>query len=285
MDSQNWRDKRQEWREQKNKWREEKRRLREEGGKEHGKFIGIYASGRGHVWTGVLLLLIGVAALLKAMLFPIPFWVYTWPMLLIVIGFFMGIRHNFRGGFWFVLIFVGGIFLAEEIYPGFMMRQYLWPLALIVIGLFFIFRPRRRNWHWREYKDDKNEPGTNTVAPDEDASALSEDILDSTSIFGGVKKTILSKNFKGGEIVNIFGGSEIDLSQADIKGRARLELTQVFGGTKLIVPSNWQVKIEMAAIFGGVEDRRSVQKADLDPNKILSLGGTSMFGGIEIRSY
>jgi predicted membrane protein len=114
---------------------------------------------------------------------------------------------------------------------------------------------------------------------------MSEDFIDSTSIFGGIKKNIISKNFKGGDITNIMGGSEIDLTQADIHGTVRIDLTQVFGGTKLIVPSNWQVKAQMAAIFGGVEDKRSIQNTALDPNKILLLDGTSIFGGIEIRSY
>jgi predicted membrane protein len=269
-------------RDQREKWREEKRSFKEEARKQHRQFIGVYASGRGNVWIGVLLLIIGVAALLKVMLFPIPDWVFTWQMLLIIMGFFMGIRHNFRGVAWFILMLVGGVFLLEEFFPHFMLRQYLWPLGIILAGLFFIFRPRRRNWHWRELSDEKKTEATGLAGDD---ISSPEDELDSTSIFGGIKKTIVSKNFKGGEIVNIFGGSEIDLSQADINGTARLELTQIFGGTKLIVPSNWQVKIEMAAIFGGVEDKRSLQKADLDPNKTLSLSGTSMFGGIEIRSY
>ena len=96
-------------------------------------------------------------------------------------------------------------------------------------------------------------------------------------------KKIFSKNFKGGEIVNIFGGTEIDLSQADINGEVRLELTQMFGGTKLIIPGSWKLIVKNAAILGGIEDKRPNQP--LDPNKILILTGTSMFGGIEIRSY
>jgi hypothetical protein len=51
------------------------------------------------------------------------------------------------------------------------------------------------------------------------------------------------------------------------------------------VPSNWLVKPQIAAVFGGVEDKRSVQNAVFDPNKVLILDGTSIFGGIEIRSY
>ena len=72
---------------------------------------------RGHGWTGILLLLIGVVALLKAALVPIPYWIYSWPMLLIVIGFFVGIRHGFRGMSWLIMILIGGAFLADHIYP------------------------------------------------------------------------------------------------------------------------------------------------------------------------
>lgn len=260
-----------------NNTREEKRKLQEEI---RSRYWG--HSGSGRIWTGVFLLIIGTVALLKAMLFPIPAWVYTWQMLLIALGFFLAIRHNFRGGLWFVLMLIGGVFLIDEFFPEVMMRQYLWPAAFILAGLFFIFKPRRRNWQWREQKEYK---GNEVNLPADNENALSEDVVDATSIFGGIKKNILSKNFKGGDIVNIMGGSEINLTQADINGTVRLELTQVFGGTKLVVPSNWQVRTEMAAIFGGVEDKRSMQNMTFDPNKILVLAGTSIFGGIEIRSY
>ena len=278
MDSNNWREERRARREQ---WREERRKFRDEIHRRYDD-----TRGSGHIWTGLLLLLIGVAALLKAMLFPIPSWVYTWPMLLIIIGVFIGIRHNFRGGVWFILMVIGGIFLTEYIYPDFTVRKYLWPVALIAIGLFFMLRSRRKDWRLKGHIGVLiPDTPTNKTNMENNESSLPEDVVDSTSIFGGTKRNVLSKNFKGGDIVNIMGGSEIDLSQADIQGTARLELTQVFGGTKLIVPSNWQVKTQMAAIFGGVEDKRSVQPGAPDPNKVLILEGTSIFGGIDIRSY
>ena len=111
-----------------------------------------------------------------------------------------------------------------------------------------------------------------------------DDFLDAVSIFGGVKKTILSKNFKGGEIVNVFGGAELDFTQADIQGRVVIDITQIFGGTKIIVPSNWQVVSDLAAVFASVDDKR-INRGILDNDKILVLKGVSIFAGVDVRSY
>ena len=96
---------------------------------------------------------------------------------------------------------------------------------------------------------------------------------------------ILSKNFKGGDIVNIFGGSEIDLTQADMTTPAILEVTAIFGGATLIVPSNWAIKSEAVTIFGGIGDKRKIVPTTESPTKTLVLKGTMIFGGMEIKSY
>ena len=289
MDFDNKSEEKEDWYQQRRRWREDWRKTREERRNYYReRWMNRYHSGGGTIWTGLFLLIIGGVALLKAMLFPIPAWVFTWQMLLIALGFFLGIRHGFRGAAWFILMLVGGVFLLNEFFPDIMLRQYLWPAALIALGLFLILKPRRYRY-WKEYAsekaEDKIEAVTNADKKEFAGTTSGEDYVETTSIFGGVKKNIISKDFKGGDITNIMGGSEIDLTQADIKGTVTIDLTQVFGGTKLIVPSNWQVKAQMAAIFGGVEDKRSVQNATLDPNKLLIIDGTSIFGGIEIKSY
>ena len=89
----------------------------------------------------------------------------------------------------------------------------------------------------------------------------------------------------GGDITNIFGGTEINLTQADIQGVATIDVTTIFGGAELIVPSHWSVKSEIVTIFGGVEDKRTVATITETPEKALVLKGTIIFGGIEIKSF
>lgn len=252
---------------------------------------------RGRVLTGVLLFFIGILLLLRtANLVWFPHWFFTWPMILIAVGIFSGLKHGFRGGIWIMFLLIGGLFMANQVNPDWHMEKYIWPIVLIAMGIAFILRPRRHH-RWRKWQEDQNKSGwqqQNTTGLTSDSQTTGDapagdydrrDFIDVTAVFGGVKKNILSKNFRGGEITSFMGGSEIDLSQADIPGRVVIDVTNIFGGTKLIVPSGWDVQNDVTAVFGGVDDKRQINGVTLDPNKILVLDGTCLFGGIEIRSF
>jgi predicted membrane protein len=209
-----WDKRKQRWEERQKRW--EERRQRWEGNMQRHQR-------HGHIWTGLIILIVGVAALLKAAMVPLPSWLFTWPMILILIGFISGVKHNFRNFSWFFLMLIGGAFLMGYIIPDLEMRKYIWPAALIVVGLAFILKPRHRSW--RHYPPNSTAEKKTTASDNieeatviDEAENSSEDILDTTSIFGGIKKNILSKNFKGGDVTNIMGGSELNFSQADIKG-------------------------------------------------------------------
>lgn len=246
-----------------------------------------YRSKYGHIWTGVFILLIGVAALSKTIFTDLPTWIFSWQTFLIALGIFIGIKHNFKGSSWFILILIGVANLLRNFYPDLAIRQYIWPVVLIIVGAFLILRPRRRH-PWECYTDQKktlaNSEFDEVNSPDEKFDSP-DDFVESTSIFGGAKKNMISKNFKGGDLINIFGGTELDLSRADFKGTAVIELTTIFGGTKLIVPSNWTVRSEVVTIFGGMEDKRNLQTLIDNPERLLLLKGIVIFGGIEIKSF
>ena len=268
--------------EERQRRREERHRMMRERWSRRGQG-GIYTANarRGSIWTGVFIILIGVAALVKATITDVPHWVFSWQMFLIALGFFIGVRHGFRGPAWFILILIGGIFLATEINPDLTFRRYVWPMALIVLGIFFVLRPRHPRL--RKYVDGQVDTAITDAAKNEGSSK--EDFIDSTSVFGGVNKNVISKNFKGGDIVNIFGGTELNLMQADFTGTAVIDISTTFGGTKLIVPSNWAVKSEVVMIFGGMEDKRNMQNISDTSDKTLILRGTVIFGGVEIKSF
>lgn len=237
----------------------------------------------GHVWTGLFILTIGGIALVRSFGVPVPDWFYSWQMLLIAIGLFIGIRKGFRDGGWFIPIIVGGVFMINE-YLGGNLQRHMWPLILIVVGLLFLIRPKRSKC---KIDREKKNSGMNveTITPISE-SYSQDDLIDSTCIFSGTKKVILSKNFKGGELVNVFGGAEIDLTQADINGTAVLEVTAIFGGATLIVPSNWAInQSEAVTIFGGISDKRKFPALAEPVSKTLVLKGTMIFGGLEIKSY
>lgn len=244
---------------------------------------------RGRVLTGLLFIAAGLLLFVYKMGAPLPSWLFTWPVALIAFGLLISVKHNFKNGGGIILILVGCMGLAENFYPGFNFHNFIAPVIIITVGLLFILKPSRnfrdgRRWKERFANDagDVNEPWNPSV--DEKKNEES-DRIDSVSVFGGVKKNVLSKNFKGGEITCFMGGAEFNLMQADIKGEVVLEVTQVFGGTKLIVPANWHVKTEVVTVFGGIEDKRSLQAGNINYDKVLLLIGTTVFGGIDIRSY
>ncbi|MBX2943107.1 MAG: cell wall-active antibiotics response protein [Cyclobacteriaceae bacterium] len=240
----------------------------------------------GKIFSGVIVVIVGCVLLANQMGTEIPRWVISWPMLLIAIGFYVGAKHSFKNWSWMVPVLIGSIFLADRIVPDLEIRPYLWPIVIIGVGLFIIFNPRndvgRRRWGRRGgwgssagFSNQDNE-GVNNM----------DDYLVSVSVFGGVQKNVVTKDFKGGEVTTLFGGSSINLMKSDIKGRAVLELTQIFGGAELIIPANWRLQSEMVSVFGGIEDKRTFQNdQSSDQEKTLVLKGTSIFGGLEIKSF
>ncbi|MDO6432971.1 LiaF-related protein [Flavitalea sp. BT771] len=243
----------------------------------------------GRVGAGLFLLLIGGVLLVDQMGVPLPGWLFSWHVLLIAVGLFLGLRHNFRGGSWAILILVGGFFLLQDTFPDIPLRRFAWPAALIFIGLVIIFSPRRHSRHWRNkwrenWKDEWGNKGYTQGFSSTREGYSSEDFVDSTAIFGGVHKKVVSKNFKGGDITSIMGGTELDLTQADFTGVIHLDVTQVMGGTKIIVPPHWEVRCEVSAMFAGFEDKRQ-QPAITNPDKVLIIDGTSIFGGIELKNF
>jgi predicted membrane protein len=233
-------------------------------------------------WIGIIVIAIGTLVLFDTLDFDIiPGWIINPGSLLLVIGVAVGIRKNFQGIGWLILIGIGSFIFIESI-PGidYDIRKYIFPAAIISVGLLLLYRstlPKPAENIWTGTDEKKNSIFT-------DSTSTSEDYINVTSVFGGSTRRIFSKNFKGGQATAIFGGSDIDLSQADIEGTIVIDMVSIFGGCKLIVPSNWELKSDITAILGGVDDKRANPTA-LESNKKIILKGVCLFGGVEIKNF
>jgi hypothetical protein len=233
--------------------------------------------GGGRAIGGLIVVIVGTLLLAREVGADMPYWLFSWHMLLIAFGIYLGARHSFRNPVWLIPVAIGSAFLLEDLVPEIRVREYFWPLLIIGVGVVMIFRSRRRG-SGDMFKDWERKANA--------ATAMPEGSFESVTIFGENKKQVLSKDFKGGESVCVFGGVEINLTQAEIIGRVPIEIVQIFGGTKLIVPSHWKIDTEeVVSVFGGLNDKRQVQNTVMDPSKVLVLKGTTFFGGIDIKSF
>lgn len=231
----------------------------------------------GRIMAGLFIVGIGLLFFARQAGMDFPGWIFSFETILIALGLYLGFRHSFKGFGWVIPILIGTFLLIDDFYPYYDVADFMWPLIIIGIGLFIIFRAGKKNRDWKKW--DAGQAYTENAA---------DDYLDSTVLFGGVKKNVISKNFRGGEAITIFGGTELNLMQADVSGVIVLDLTQIFGGTKLIVPPHWKIQSkDLVAIFGGVEDKRPMlgNPSTEENSKVLVLKGTCIFGGIDIKSY
>jgi len=249
---------------------------------------------------GLIIIGVGLVFLLRNFGYYIPDWIFSWHILLIIIGFLIGYKRNFSGPGWIIMIMIGIFFTARAIIH-FDVSKYYFPLIFIVLGLALLFKPKKsgldhKNWckgRWksrmkRKYAGigDFNMPGDDEgSATENDKDADENDMVVSISVFAGNQHKAYSKNFKGGDVIAVFGGADINLTQADFEGVVKMDVIAVFGGVKIVIPPGWEVKSEVVAIFGGIDDKRTFGVAAVEPRKVLVIEGVAMFGGVEIRNF
>lgn len=211
---------------------------------------------------GIFVVVIGVVLLLFNLRL-IPYELYfikSWQMLLVAIGVFNFLNGKRTPGI--ILVSVGTFFLLEE-YGPYDFRDF-WPVIVIIVGVTLIFRRK---------------------ASASSSYGTSEHFFDDVNIFGGGDKQFNSDQLEGGRVVNIFGGSTIDLRDSrPLPGiPVEIEVFTMFGGCDILVPEDWKVKIEAVSIFGGFSDERRAPEIHEDSPYIV-IKGFTMFGAGELKN-
>lgn len=195
--------------------------------------------------------------------------IFSWQMLLIALGFINLFGKSSRI-FGLILMSVGVFFLLPmmlDLPENF--THTFWPLLVVIGGLLIIFFSV---YNFRKFSHVKQ--------------SKTDDFIDDVLVFSGAERVVTTENFKGGKTVNVFGDSSYNLKRSTLApGTYVLEVVCVFGGTKIIVPRNWNIKIEVTSVLGSFEDKRTFNGDAISTENTLVIKGVAVFGGGELISY
>jgi hypothetical protein len=270
--------------------------------------------------VGAVIVFLGLALLLKNLSLGIwfPRWIFGWEMILIIIGLVIGVNSQFKKKSSIILISIGSLFLLKDL-MDLSFGRVIVPLGAIILGIYLIMRNRSHtpppippmptptpekdefDWDKRVTETDRDIDGsfqspfdrTETSAAPKQAydqkqgqgyTYEGENYIKVDSVFGNATKIIFSKNFLGGTMTNVFGSTKINLLQSDIQQPVALDIFQLFGSTKIIVPPHWIIATTVSSILSENDDRRVILTNISDQNKCLYITGTSIFGNITIKN-
>jgi hypothetical protein len=241
------------------------------------------------LFLGIAIVAVGVILLLdqEGLISADRIFHFFWPAVFIFFGvesiFFSCESSHRRAWGWVILIF-GVLLLGSHLGFRFLRVEDLWPLVLIFIGGVIVARTfglidlDSQDWHrwksgWRIGRNDRAEETTDSQ-------------FDYLAIFGGVNQRIYSNNFRGGNLLAICGGFDLDLRRADIEGEsAAIDASAFMGGGQIRVPETWIVDIRGTAIMGGYTDETAQMAPQAGtPQKRLIVKGIVVFGGVVVKN-
>jgi hypothetical protein len=193
-----------------------------------------------------------------------------WPLLLVAYGLtrLTGIscRQSTVPGVIFTL--AGALLLLHEFGLVHVDPWDFWPVVLVVVGGSMVAGTLRRT------------RGTEAPA----APGAGDDSTFSTFVmWSGIERKVGSPDFRGGDVTAIMGGAEIDLRQAKMPvGRAIVDVTVMWGGVDLFVPTDWKVTVEALPLLAGIEDATRAPAGEVRGHLVVK--GVVLMGGVEIKN-
>lgn len=172
---------------------------------------------------------------------------------------------------WFLIVFGAVLLISQFDLFGLDFGDMFLPLWLVFIAMMLLnpgkLLPR----------------GLNSHADDISAETSAIRLF---AFMGGGDLTFTSRQLQGGEVVAIWGGYKMDLTQAEMEGDVmELQLFCIMGGVEIIIPPNWEVEKQAIMIMGGFSDKTNCLAEKLDlPRKKLIIKGLALMGGGDIKN-
>ena len=182
--------------------------------------------------------------------------IFTWQMVLMVVGLFMLSSRGSRQAGW-ALFLLGAFFWAFRFIDlSETLRKLLWPVGLMVGGLALMVG-------WRSPAPSTEEPASGAAPPDGGAASQPTG-GEPNAMYLNYSTALSSRRFKpsaqriaGGEVRSTLGMAIVDLSGTTLSAPSvRLRVSCFAGGCTLIVPPSWRVQVDANPIMGSVSDLR-----------------------------
>jgi predicted membrane protein len=193
-----------------------------------------------------------------------------WPVALVAVGIVQMAQARaaagvVAGGIW---IFVGAVMLGNRLGLLRMNIWDFWPLFLVIVGGRIV-----RQAFSRDVRDQRG------VAAGVDAGSMTSAI----AVMSGFARTVVSQDFRGGELTAFMGGGKLDLRGATLAGgQAVVSVFALMGGFEIFVPDTWNVMIEVTPFMGGVDIKARTSADPSAPRLVVR--GFVMMGGVDIKN-
>lgn len=200
--------------------------------------------------------------------FDFPVKIISWRLIPLIIGINALLKKDYINGTIAVLVAIV-FYIPDFLTPAERIQYYkLWPLLLVGVGLTILAKylfPEKLGDSWTTQHLDYN-------------------YIHESNVMAGSSKKLTSKEFIGGKVLCLMGGSEINLAETELKEGANIKVNIVMGGVGLVVPKEWNIKLEVLPMMGGVDDQINKFPGHVvDPEKKLVISGFVLMGGVDIK--
>lgn len=217
---------------------------------------------------GIVLIVLGVIFALNALnIADINVFFDGWWTLFIIIPSLISLfnDHDKVGGLIGIAIGVFLLLCCQDILEFSMLWKLGLPVIIVIIGLKMVFGGLFGN-KANEMISNMKENGN--------------DLKSGCATFSGCNMNFDGEIFEGAELTATFGGVKCDLRNAIIQKDCAIQVSAIFGGIEIFVPNNVNVKVNSNSLFGGISNKTSNKKENA---VTIYVGGTCMFGGVEIK--
>lgn len=201
-----------------------------------------------------------------------------WTLIIIIpaIGSMLSSRINYANSA-FLLFGIWLLISEQKWIPSKMLNGLTISIALIALGVGLIYS---------EIKKKKSPKNSQVIEGNIDSNfnkRASESNSEKPSFFAAFglnQSKSVCQSLSGGDATAIFGGIELDLSNALPKGNVTFYANAIFGGIDIVPPKGFNVEITGVALLGGCDNK--VKQFVADGLPIFTIKYFTLCGGIDI---